>query len=125
MLIEWQSALIVCCDCAKGRTHDFKLFKESGVHFQQAQLCLADAGYQGLQKRHHLSQTPYKKPRGKKLSPEHQKANKLLASQRILIEMVFSMLKRFRILSSRYRNRRRRWGLRLNLIAGLYNFELS
>ncbi|WP_315861532.1 hypothetical protein [[Leptolyngbya] sp. PCC 7376] len=38
--------------------------------------------------------------------------------------MVFRMLKRFRILSSRYRNCRRRWGLRLNLIAGLYNFEL-
>ncbi|MCX5961626.1 MAG: IS5/IS1182 family transposase, partial [Cyanobacteria bacterium] len=30
-----------------------------------------------------------------------------------------------RILSSRYRNRRRRFGLRLNLIAGIYNYELS
>ncbi|TRU86788.1 MAG: IS5/IS1182 family transposase, partial [Microcystis novacekii Mn_MB_F_20050700_S1] len=33
-------------------------------------------------------------------------------------------LKIFRILSSRYRNRRRRFGLRLNLIAGIYNYEL-
>jgi hypothetical protein len=28
-------------------------------------------------------------------------------------------------MSSRYRNRRRRFGLRLNLIAGIYNYELS
>ncbi|HEY9907692.1 MAG TPA: IS5/IS1182 family transposase, partial [Thermosynechococcaceae cyanobacterium] len=34
-------------------------------------------------------------------------------------------LKIFRILSERYRNRRRRFGLRFNLIAGIYNFELK
>jgi len=34
-------------------------------------------------------------------------------------------LKVFRILSERYRNRRRRFGLRFNLIAALYNHELN
>ncbi|MEG4234701.1 IS5/IS1182 family transposase, partial [Microcoleus sp. Pol11C3] len=29
------------------------------------------------------------------------------------------------ILSERYRNRRRRFGLRFNLIAGIYNYELN
>jgi len=33
-------------------------------------------------------------------------------------------MKRFKILSDRYRNRRKRFGLRLNLIAGIYNYEL-
>jgi hypothetical protein len=33
-------------------------------------------------------------------------------------------VKRFRILSERYRNRRKRFGLRFNLIAGIHNFEL-
>lgn len=124
MVIAWQSAQIICCDCDVGRTHDFKLLKKSGVYFQQGQLCLADAGYQGLDKRHQRSQTPHKKPRGGELTAEEKQENQLLAAQRIIIEIVFRMLKRFRILSSRYRNRRRRWGLRLNLIAGLYNFEL-
>jgi hypothetical protein len=41
-----------------------------------------------------------------------------------LVENVLGRLKVFRILCSRYRNRRRRFGLRFNLIAGLYNFEL-
>lgn len=33
-------------------------------------------------------------------------------------------MKRFKILSDRYRNRRKRFGLRLNPIAGIYNYEL-
>ncbi|MGH9945233.1 MAG: IS5/IS1182 family transposase, partial [Pyrinomonadaceae bacterium] len=30
-----------------------------------------------------------------------------------------------RILAERYRNRRKRFSLRFNLIAGIYNFELN
>ncbi|CAA9407310.1 Mobile element protein [uncultured Leptolyngbya sp.] len=40
-------------------------------------------------------------------------------------EHVNCRLKVFKILSERYRNRRKRFGLRFNLIAGLYNFELD
>ncbi|MCL2853878.1 MAG: IS5/IS1182 family transposase, partial [Defluviitaleaceae bacterium] len=32
---------------------------------------------------------------------------------------------RFKILAERYRNRRKRFGLRLNLLAGICNFELG
>jgi len=34
-------------------------------------------------------------------------------------------MKIFRILSERYRNRRKRFSLRFNLLAGLYNYELN
>lgn len=44
---------------------------------------------------------------------------------RIKIEHAFAKLKKFRILSERYRNRRKRFGLRLNLISSLYNLELA
>ena len=43
----------------------------------------------------------------------------------ISIEPVNAKLKVFRIVGERYRCRRRRFGLRFNLIAGLYNFELG
>jgi hypothetical protein len=36
-----------------------------------------------------------------------------------------SMLKRFKIIADRYRNRRRRFALRLFLIAAIYNKELQ
>jgi transposase len=60
---------------------------------------------------------------------EQKKFNQQLSKERIVVEHVNRKLKIFRILSSRYRNRRRRFGLRLNLahqaIAGVYNYELS
>jgi hypothetical protein len=51
--------------------------------------------------------------------------NRELASERVLNENVIGMLKRFKIISDRYRNRRKRFGLRFNLIAGIYNLELN
>jgi len=42
-----------------------------------------------------------------------------------MAEPVKGRLKIWRILLERYRNRRKRFGLRFNLIAGLYNYELA
>jgi uncharacterized protein (DUF2344 family) len=86
---------------------------------------LADKGYQGMQQIHANSRIPYKKKSTEKLSKEQKKFNRTLASERIIIEHIHRSLKIFRILSSRYRNRRRRFCLRFNLIAGIYNYELS
>jgi hypothetical protein len=41
-----------------------------------------------------------------------------------MVEHVNRRLKVFRILGERYRNRRKRFGLRFNLIAALVNIEL-
>jgi hypothetical protein len=48
-----------------------------------------------------------------------------LPSKRVVNEHVIAALKRFRILGERYRNRRKRFRLRLNLIAAIYNLELG
>jgi hypothetical protein len=86
---------------------------------------LADSGYQGLSKLHEKSKTPQKKPRKSELSGEQKRSNRELASRRVVVEHVIRSLKIFRILAERYRNRRKRFSLRFNLIAGLYNYELS
>ena len=101
------------------------MFKQSPLAIAENICLLGDAGYQGLQKEHANSQTPLKKPRGKQLSQEHCRANRQLSRRRILVENVIRYLKIFRIISERYRNRRRRFGLRFNLIAGLYNYEIG
>ena len=107
-----------------GQEHDFKLFKRSQTHLDKKIFCLGDKGYQGIQKIHELSQTPHKKPRKSKLSKEQKQQNRQLASLRIVIEHIYRNLKIFRILSERYRNRQKRFGLRFNLIAAIYNYEL-
>ena len=86
--------------------------------------CLGERGDRGRQKLHHLSRTAKKKPRGGKLTRADKKSNQELAKLRIIGEHIHRKLKIFRVLSSRYRNRRKRRSLRFNLIAGLYNYEL-
>ena len=86
---------------------------------------LADAGYQGLAGLHANSQTPVKKTKRHPLNQEQKASNRALSRQRILIENIIRRLKIFRILSERYRNRRKRFGLRFNLIAAIYNLELK
>lgn len=100
------------------------MLKNSQIRLSKEQEFLEDKGYQGIQKLHKNSRTPSKKRKKEKLTPEQKKANRQLAQQRIIIEHIHRRLKIFRILSSRYRNRRRRLGLRLSLIAGIYNYEL-
>ena len=74
---------------------------------------------------HTNSQTPAKKSKLHPLSAEQKRANHKLSKKRILIENIIRKLKIFRILSDRYRNRRKRFGLRFNLIAAIYNLELD
>lgn len=101
------------------------LFKDSSVHIKESVLALTDTGYLGLQKSHEKTSMPKKKSKHYSLTREDKKRNRKLSSQRVLNEHVIGMIKRFKIISDRYRNRRKRFGLRFNLIAGLYNFELA
>ncbi len=120
-----KTAQIIATAFAKGSLHDFQLFKASQTGIIAATACLADTGYQGLSKLHANSQTPKKKSKHHPLTPEQKAANRDLAQRRILAEHVIGRLKVFRILCERYRNRRKRFGLRFNLIASIYNFELE
>ncbi|MFN9257917.1 IS5 family transposase [Microcystis sp.] len=121
---DQKSEQVICVRCEKGRVHDFRLWKESKIRLNKKIEILGDKGYQGIQKLHQNSQIPHKKKKKEKLSKEQKKANRQLSQRRIVIEHIHRRLKIFRILSSRYINRRRRFGLRLNLIAGIYNYEL-
>ncbi len=115
---------IICTAHGKGKEHDFRLFRNSKTRLRENIKLLGDKGYQGIQKLHSNSETPKKKPRGKNLSIADKKKNRELARIRVIGENINCKLKVFKILSDRYRNRRKRFGLRFNLIAGLYNYEL-
>lgn len=115
---------IICTDFCEGKKHDFCLLKEGKIRFSKTSKILADTGYQGLQKRHANTELPKKRSKKIKLTKEEKEQNREISSKRVVVENVIGSVKRFRILSERYRNRRTRFGLRFNLIAGIYNFEL-
>lgn len=115
----------MCTNIANGKRHDFRLFKESKVRFAPETKSQTDTGFQGIQKLHPNSELPKKRSKKHPLTKEDRQRNRRIASERVLSEHVIGALKRFRILSDRYRNRRKRFGLRLNLIAGIYNLQLG
>lgn len=125
VLVNQADGQIICSVFGKGRVHDFRLFKRHRLPMLPEQLCLADKGYQGLAKLHPASCTPAKKPRQGKLDKAERQHNRKLARLRVVAEHVNRKLKIFRILAERYRNRRKRFGLRFNLIAAIVNFELA
>ena len=56
---------------------------------------------------------------------EDKKQNKTKSSKRVMVENIIREIKIFRIIAEKYRNRRRRYALRFNLIAAIYNLNLS
>jgi len=109
-----------------GRAHDFKMYKnEVREKIQNAIRVNGDSGFQGIDKYHKNSETPKKKTKKNPLTKEEKENNRRLARERILIEHVNRKLKVFKILGQRYRNRRKRFGLRSNLICGIYNFDMD
>jgi len=67
---------------------------------------------------------PKKSSQKNPLTQDDKQKNKELSSERVTNENVIGMIKRFKIVADRYRNRRKRFGLRFNLISGICNFEL-
>ena len=123
VVIDHLKQKILCVATSAGKTHDFALFKSSRLAVAPHLELLADTGYQGVDKLHSNSRTPHKKSKHHPLTPQQKQHNKALASQRITVEHALRFLKRFRILSSIYRNRRKRFGLRLNLLAAITNLH--
>ena len=68
---------------------------------------------------------PKKKSKKYPLSKADKQSNQKLASERVLNENVIGSIKRFKIIADRYRNRRRRFQLRFNLISAIYNMEIA
>ena len=123
MAVDKGSRRILATAFSEGKTHDFKLFKDSEFRCAKSVRLVCDSGYTGLHKCHPNSEVPHKSSKNSTLTPEEKAHNRELARERILNEHVIRYLKRFKILQGRYRNRRRRFGLRFNLIAAIYNLQ--
>ena len=115
---------ILSVDCAKGKQHDFSIFKESKILLPQNSELLADAGYQGLNKYHENSTIPIKKKKGCSLSSEDKAHNKALSKRRILIENINRLCKIFRCVKEVFRGKHKNYGLTWRLVASLVNLRL-
>lgn len=110
---------------AKGSVHDFKLFKESSCDYNPAAFLYVDMGYLGIEKIHPNSIIPIKSSKNHKLNEKEKWYNNEVSKERIAIEHVNAFLKKFKIVSTRFRNRRKNFKLIMSVICGIYNFEVA
>ena len=125
LIIDEESGQMTATFFGKGRTHDYKLFQLSRVRLGADLKLRADLGYWGMQSGTSKVILPLKNSKLNRLTKAQKKLNRELASKRVKVENVIRRLKIFRILSERYRHRRKRFGLRFNLIASMHNYELK
>lgn len=123
MVVEKKSEKIIATNYSNGKTHDFELFKRSKLKISKRTRIDVDRGYKGIHKIHSNCRMPKKKSKYHPLTKTDIANNKRISRSRILVEHVIRKLKIFRIVSERYRNRRKRFELRMNLIVGIYNLE--
>jgi len=121
LLIHPVTTQILCVTMGRGATHDLRLLRESKTPIHPDTELLADASYQGIQHQHANTRTSKKISKHHPLTDDQQISNRHLARVRLSVEHVIRRLKVFRILKETYRHRRRRFHLRVDLIAALYN----
>jgi hypothetical protein len=114
---------IICTSFANGRRHDFRLFKESKLKIDSKIWAVVDTGYVGIAKFHANSVISVKRSKKRSLTKVDKVFSRRVSSERVLNEHVIGLIKRFKVVSDRYRNRRKRFGLRFNLIYGICNYE--
>ncbi len=124
LVVQEATGRIICTDFCEGKKHDFRLFKESRLPLQKTQKLLLDTGYVGIKRLPQRTFIPKKRSKKKPLTKKDKAFNKAISKRRVFVENVIGDLKKFKIISERYRNRRHRFSMRFNIIAGGYNHEL-
>jgi hypothetical protein len=124
VVVDKKTRKVICVVFSNGKQHDFRLFKESQMRINKDTAVEVDSGFQGIKDIHANSVLPKKRTKHTPLTKEEKRQNKEKASQRATNEHAIGFIKRFKILSERYRNRRKRFGLRFNLLAGICNFDM-
>ena len=124
VVIDKKTRKVICLAFCNGKKHDFALYKDAGIYVLARIKIGADSGFQGIAKIHPNSVTPRKKTKNNPLSDDDKAYNRTLSSERVGNENAIGFIKRFKIVSERYRNRRKRFALRFTLLAGICNYEI-
>lgn len=86
----------------EGSVHDKTIWNELQVNIEEHGILL-DLGFEGAEKQCPTAITPFKKPKGEELSESKKKVNTGISKKRAIIENVFEMIKRLRIVRDKIR----------------------
>ena len=112
---------IVSIQIESGRKHDLTIARKHVKELLIYPCIMADIAYKGFHQINSKLLIPIKKYKNISLPQIAKQINKEISRRRIAIEHINCQLKHFRILTERYSNRRKRFGLRVHLITGILN----
>ncbi|MDR2700640.1 MAG: hypothetical protein LBC12_07605 [Nitrososphaerota archaeon] len=123
MVVNKVDGTIICTCFVKGCWYGFRLFKELKLKIVSKIRVVVDTGYVGITWFHVNLVIPVKCSKKRSLTMEDEVFNCGVLSVWVLNGCVVGWIKWFKFVSDRYCNRRKRFGLRFNLIAGICDYE--
>jgi hypothetical protein len=120
---------------ARGRRHDYAIFKGNHPSLPNKVRPVVDLGYDGIQ-----NDYPEMKPiiplksrgpgrghrgaKGSELTHSQKKFNKNLSKARVIVEHTISRIKKFRIMGEEFRNKLKRYDVMTDIVSGLVNLRI-
>jgi hypothetical protein len=99
------------------------MFKERDFSIDEKIKILADLGFLGIHKEHKNAEIPHKKSKNKDLNSLEKEENKRQASVRVGLEHQNREFKIFRICSSKYRGKHKKYEENWQLVAAIVNLK--
>ena len=120
---------------ARGRRHDYDIFKDNHPTLPKGVRPGVDLGYDGIQKDfpEMRPMIPFKRrgrgrghrdEKGEDITPAQKRYNRRLSKARVVVEHTISRLKKFNIFGQEFRNRSRHYDKMTDIICGLINFRI-
>lgn len=136
LTVNKQGLIVHKTSHVSGSMHDYRLYKHSHPHLPDEVLQGFDLGYLGVSEDFPGLNCvlPYKRKnpgrgkvgvRAEALLAEQKAFNRVLASERVVVEHVNSRVKKFRIFGDEFRGRLKRYDLVTEVVCGLVNFRVA
>ena len=125
LIIDSSCRIVFLSDSVEGKMNDKKLADRNKVEVPEGSCMMQDSGFPSYELPNCEILQPFKKPRGKQLTPFQKAFNRILSTSRVYVEHALGSAKRFR--SVRDVCRMRIEGIEdslMHICAGLHNFIL-
>jgi hypothetical protein len=120
IIVTGKGKIVSASDSVPGRVHD-RALRKRGPPLPKGSHVYADSGYQGLQDEHPDIDIPYKKSKHHPLTKDEKAYNHALSRFRVRVEHKIAQIKRFRMLSDRFRYPRPTHAAKFAIVAGIVN----
>jgi DDE superfamily endonuclease/Helix-turn-helix of DDE superfamily endonuclease len=120
IIVTEKGKIVSASDSTPGRVSDITV-RRRGPPLPKGARAYADSGYQGLQDEHPDIDIPYKKSKHHPLTRDEKDYNHGLSRFRVRVEHKIAQIKRFRILSDRFRYPRSSHAAKFAITAGIVN----